>query len=204
MQRILILASGNGTNAENLIRYFAHSDEARVGLVLCDRPGAKVLERAKSLNVATLIVARGDLASPQTLATIMAQGPFDLTVLAGFLGLIPAPLLAGLGHRVINLHPALLPKYGGKGMYGEHVHRAVIAAREPISGITIHWVNPLYDQGARIFQATCRVRADDTPERLAARIHTLEHYYLPRVCEALLTQAIDNPLGIQALSPPLA
>lgn len=202
MQRILVLASGNGTNAENLIRYFQNSPLARVALVLTDKPGAPVLSRARNLGIPTLSVPRPQLSTHSTIETLQAQGPFQLTVLAGFLGLLPQNIIELQQQRVINLHPALLPKFGGKGMYGNHVHRAVLRAGETLSGITIHWVNTLYDRGQPIFQASCRVLPSDTPDTLAARIHSLEHYYLPRVCEAILSQNINNPLGIKALLPP--
>lgn len=201
MKNILIFASGNGSNADQLIRYFAHSKVAQVGLVISDRKHAPVLSRAKNYGIPYLYIPHSQLNSPHIMEQFATWAPFHLTVLAGFLSLFPVQLIKAFNGNVINLHPALLPKFGGKGMYGHHVHEAVISAKEEYSGITIHWVNEAFDQGTPLFQATCRVAPQDTPDTLAERIHALEHYFLPRVCHTLLAPERFNPFHITRLTP---
>ncbi|MDX9749633.1 MAG: phosphoribosylglycinamide formyltransferase [Flavobacteriales bacterium] len=185
MKRIAVLASGSGTNARRLTEHFHAGDLARVGLIGCDRPGAGVLQRAWDLGVPAYLFNGTALADGTVLRELQGQG-IDLVVLAGFLRLVPPAMVRAFPGRIVNIHPALLPKYGGKGMYGAHVHRAVIAAGETESGITIHHVNERYDEGDHLFQARCPVRPGDTPERLAERVHALEHAHYPRVVEDLI------------------
>ena len=166
MKKIAIFASGSGSNAENIIQYFAQKPQFCVKSVFCNVPDAYVLERAKKYNVPTLVFNRSELRDPEKM-----------------LWLMPACITAAFPNRIINIHPALLPAYGGKGMYGHHVHEAVIAAGEKESGITIHYVNDHYDQGAIIFQAKCPVLPTDTPDDLAARVHELEYRYFPQIIE---------------------
>lgn len=181
MKKIAIFASGSGSNAENIIRFFENDPRNRVSLVLCNKPDAYVLERAKRLGVPALVFNRERFYHSDLILDRLKAEAVDLIVLAGFLWKVPANLLAAYPDRIINIHPALLPKFGGKGMYGEHVHEAVITAGEKESGITIHHVNDRYDEGAAIFQATCPVLPDDTPDTLAAKVHALEYAHFPRV-----------------------
>ncbi|MBL7691233.1 MAG: phosphoribosylglycinamide formyltransferase [Flavipsychrobacter sp.] len=185
MDNLIIFASGAGTNAAAIINWFKANGKARVSLIVCNKPQAGVLKIAERENIPTLLIDKQSIQSTEFVATLQSHNP-TLIVLAGFLWKIPATMTTTFPDKIINIHPALLPKYGGKGMYGHHVHEAVIAAGEPESGITIHYVNEAYDEGNTIVQAHCPVVAGDTPDSLAARIHQLEHYYFPRVIEFLL------------------
>ena len=185
MKRIAILASGSGTNAQRLMEHFRAHPLAEVALVASDQPEAYVLQRAWDMGVMRYRF-NGTLLKDGTLLRELQEQGIDLLVLAGFMRLIPKEIVAAYPQRILNIHPALLPKYGGKGMYGMHVHRDVIAAGERESGITIHYVNEHYDEGEHLFQATCPVLADDTPEHLAERIHSLEHQHYPRVVELVV------------------
>lgn len=197
MRNIVILASGSGTNAENIIRYFQDSQIARVQLVMANKPDAYVLTRAQNLNVPhTTFTAAEFRQTPEEAAaagqehkimTALQACNADLIILAGFLLRVPEYLLAAYPNRIINIHPALLPAYGGKGMYGEHVHQAVIQAKETESGITIHVIDERYDCGENLFQAKCDITPEDTPETLAAKIHELEQAHFPRVIEEFIT-----------------
>ena len=186
MKKILIFASGSGTNAQNIIEYFNELVEINVSLVFSNNKDAKVLDRAKNLGVDTVVFTREDLYQNRKVIEMLANEQPDLIVLAGFLWLIPSSIIKKFPNKIVNIHPALLPKYGGKGMYGMHVHRAVIDNKETESGITIHFVNEEYDAGDIIFQATCPVEKDDTPDLLAQRIHKLEHEHFPKVIEKVL------------------
>jgi phosphoribosylglycinamide formyltransferase-1 len=178
-----ILASGSGTNAEQIINYFSTSSLARVVLVASDNPDAFALTRASRLGVPTAVFSRAEFAEgTKPLDALLAAGA-DYIVLAGFLRLVPENIIRAYAGRIVNIHPALLPKYGGRGMYGDRVHQAVIAAGERESGITIHRVNEHYDEGAIIAQHTVEVSPDDTPDTLATKIHALEHRYFPEVIE---------------------
>ena len=186
MKRIVIFASGSGTNAENLIKFFHNSDNASVIQVLTNNPRAKVLDRCKSLNVSALSFNRIAFSKSEDVLNILKASKPDLIVLAGFLWKFPQFILNQFENKVINIHPALLPKYGGKGMYGMNVHEAVVANNETETGITIHYVNENYDEGAIIFQTKCDVLASDTAEDLAKKIHELEMVCFPSVVEQLL------------------
>jgi phosphoribosylglycinamide formyltransferase-1 len=185
MDNLIIFASGAGTNAAAIINWFKANGKARVSLIVCNKPQAGVLKIAERENIPTLLIDKQSIQSAEFIATLQSHNP-TLIVLAGFLWKIPATMTTAFPDKIINIHPALLPKYGGKGMYGHHVHEAVIAAGEQESGITIHYVNEAYDEGNTIVQAHCPVVAGDTPDSLAARIHQLEHFYFPRVIEFLL------------------
>ena len=186
MKRIVIFASGSGTNAENLIKYFQDGEDISVIKVLSNNPQAKVLERANNLNVETLTFNKSDfIQTDDVLNTLKACNP-DLIVLAGFLWKFPEKILNAFPNKVINIHPALLPKYGGKGMYGKYVHEAVVHNKESESGITIHFVNENYDEGAIIFQAKCKVEKSDNAEDVANKIHRLEMEHFPKVVKSLL------------------
>ena len=183
MKNLVIFASGSGSNAENIIRYFATKPDFCVKKIYCNVPGAYVLERARQLQVPACVFTREEFRNPDKLLRRLQGEGTDFIVLAGFLWLVPPCITAAYPNRIINIHPALLPAYGGKGMYGHHVHEAVLAAGEQQSGITIHYVNDRYDSGDIIFQATCPVLPDDTPDTLAARVHELEYRHFPRVIE---------------------
>lgn len=185
MKKIAILASGEGTNAERIIRYFSDKDTARVVLVVASRSTAGVIKRAGRLHVPCRVVTPSEFASGEALRLLRTYGA-DFIVLAGFLSRIPDDILQDYPRRIVNIHPSLLPKFGGKGMYGMHVHRAVLEAGETESGITIQYVNAEYDAGDYVFQAKCPVLAGDTPETLAERVHQLEYRHYPEVIEELL------------------
>lgn len=188
MTRIAVFASGSGSNAENIIRHFSDHPRIRVTCVCTNRADAYVIERSKRLEVPVYVFNKQMFTETGEVLGYLREQRIDWIVLAGFLWLVPASLIEAYPDRIINIHPALLPAYGGKGMYGDHVHRAVIANGEQESGITIHLVNREYDRGATIFQARCAVNADDTPELLAARIHELEYRYFPEVIEKEVTR----------------
>ncbi|WP_411766244.1 phosphoribosylglycinamide formyltransferase [Winogradskyella sp. A3E31] len=188
MKRIVIFASGSGTNAENLIKFFHNRETASVIQVLTNNPYAKVLERCKNLNVSALSFNRVAFSKSEDVLNILKSTKPDLIVLAGFLWKFPEFILKEFSNKVINIHPALLPKYGGKGMYGMHVHKAVVANKESETGITIHYVNENYDEGAIIFQAKCIVLPSDTSEDVASKIHKLEMEHFPKVVEKTLSE----------------
>jgi phosphoribosylglycinamide formyltransferase-1 len=185
MHSLVIFASGGGTNAKAIIDHFKKTQQAQVKLIVCNKPGAGVLNIAKEEGIETLIINRETFVQPELLEKIRQIDP-SLIVLAGFLWKVPDTLVNAFGNKIINIHPALLPKYGGKGMYGQHVHEAVIGAAEKESGITIHYVNEVYDSGDIILQARCIITKNDTAETLAANIHKLEHFYFPRTIEFIL------------------
>ncbi|MBC8110165.1 MAG: phosphoribosylglycinamide formyltransferase [Verrucomicrobia bacterium] len=189
MIRIAIFASGSGTNAQKLMEYFDNHAHIRVVLVLSNKSDAPVLLKAANFMVPTYVFDRGKLYETGEVMLKLQENHIDWIVLAGFLWLIPATILQTFPAKVINLHPALLPKFGGKGMYGGKVHEAVIASGEKKSGITIHFADTKYDEGNVIFQASCEVAIGETPESLAAKIHALEHKYLPEVIEKVI---LDN------------
>lgn len=186
MKRIVVFASGSGTNAENLIKYFNESPIGSVVLVLTNNPQAKVLDRCKILKVSALSFNRIAIYERQDVLDILKAAQPNLIVLAGFLWKFPENILHQFPNKVINIHPALLPKYGGKGMYGNFVHEAVVANKEVETGITIHYVNEHYDEGAVIFQAKCDVTPSDTSETVASKIHELEMEHFPKVVEKIL------------------
>ena len=188
MKRLVIFASGSGTNAENLIRFFQDHNNVQVNMVLSNNPHAKVLERAKNLNVSALSFNRKAFYQDTIVINMLKESNPDLIILAGFLWKFPESILESFPNKVINIHPALLPKYGGKGMYGINVHKAVVENQEKETGITIHYVNENYDEGAIIFQEKCTVESSDTAEDVAAKIHELEMEHFPKVVEKLLIE----------------
>lgn len=186
MKRIVIFASGSGTNAENLIKFFQNKDNASVIQVLTNNPQAKVLDRCKNLKVSAFSFNRIALSKTNDVLHILKASKPDLIVLAGFLWKFPESILNEFPNKVINVHPALLPNYGGKGMYGMHVHESVVANKETETGITIHYVNEHYDEGAIIFQAKCEVSESDSAIDVATKIHKLEMEHFPKVVDSLL------------------
>jgi phosphoribosylglycinamide formyltransferase-1 len=183
MKRIAIFASGSGTNAENIIRYFRGHQTIIIDLVLTNRPDALVLERSKNLGIESRVFTRNDFYDNDKVLDNLLDRKIDFIILAGFLWLIPVNLIKKFPNRIINIHPALLPKYGGKGMYGMKVHEAVIHNKESESGISIHYVNEAYDEGEIIFQAKCTVDDGESPDSLASKIHKLEYEHFPAVIE---------------------
>lgn len=185
MIRIAIFASGTGTNAKKIIEYFRNNQTIGVTLVVCNKPGAGVINIAENAKIPVLMIEKNEFFNGHSyLPELRARG-INFIVLAGFLWKIPAQLVAAYRNAIINIHPALLPNYGGKGMYGLNVHQAVIDSGDTRSGITIHFVDEHYDNGDIIFQAECPVKPDDTPATLAERIHTLEHQHYPRLIEQI-------------------
>jgi len=183
---IAVFASGSGTNAENLARYFSGHEKIRVNCVLSNNPGAGVIERMKHLNVPCHVFGKNDFYETDHVLNLLQKNEIDWIVLAGFLWLVPGKLVRAYENRIINIHPALLPGHGGKGFYGKHVHQSVIDSGAILSGITIHFVNEKFDDGEIIFQAACHVSKADTAPELAAKIHELEYRYFPVVVEKVL------------------
>jgi len=186
-KKLAIFASGAGSNAQKIIDYFKNSSTAAVTLILCNKPGAGVLSIAEREGIEHVLIEKAQY-KIDGYASFLKEKGIDFVILAGFLWKIPQALIDAYPNRIVNIHPALLPKYGGKGMYGTHVHEAVIKNKEKESGITIHYVDEHYDHGDVIFQAKCTVAPDDTPETLAQKIHQLEHAHFPRVIESLITK----------------
>lgn len=185
-KNIAIFASGSGSNAENIIRYFRNNDSICVSLVLSNKSDAYVLERAHRLGVSCNVFPKEDWIAGDEVLAVLQEYRIDFIILAGFLVRVPDLILHAYPNKIINIHPALLPKFGGKGMYGSRVHEAVVAAGEKESGITIHYINERYDEGNTIFQATCPVLPNDTPEDVAEKVHALEYKHFPLVIEKVL------------------
>ena len=183
-KRIVIFASGAGTNAENIVRYFADNELVVVDSLWSNKTGAYALERVRKFGVKTGVFNRHEFYNTSKLADTLRKRKVDLIVLAGFLWLIPEILVKNF--TIINIHPALLPQYGGKGMYGMNVHKAVVENRETQSGISVHYVNERFDEGELIVQAKCPVAPDDTPEMVAEKVHALEYEYYPKAIEKVL------------------
>lgn len=186
MRNIAIFASGSGTNAENIIRYFANSENVKVALVLSNNRNVGVHGRVNKLGVPSFVFSRDEFTEGTPILEKLAEYEVCFIVLAGFMNKISDVILQAFPGKIVNIHPALLPKYGGKGMYGMHVHEAVVKAGEKESGITIHYINERYDEGAVIFQASCPVSPSDSPEEVARKVHALEYAYYPEVIEKLL------------------
>lgn len=186
MKKIILFASGSGTNAEAIIRHFASQKTAKVEAVFTNNPSAMVIARAQSLNVPVVIFTRAEFESGKVLE-IMKQFSPDLIVLAGFLWKMPAAIVQAFPDKILNIHPALLPKYGGKGMYGLHVHQAVLDHNETETGISIHVVNEHYDEGALLFQQSVSIVHCQSAEEVAQKVHELEHVYFSSVIESYLT-----------------
>ncbi|MDD5570911.1 MAG: phosphoribosylglycinamide formyltransferase [Bacteroidales bacterium] len=183
---IAIFASGDGTNAQNIINYFKDSNYGKVSLVLSNKPDAYVLERAKKYGIPSFTFTSENLYNSHDVLNKLTEYQIDFIVLAGFLLLIPQNIIKKYKNKIINIHPALLPKHGGKGMYGMKVHKAVIENKEKESGITIHYVNEKYDEGSIIFQTRCKVEKNYSPEILAEKVHNLEYEHFPVIIEKLI------------------
>ncbi|MCF8335372.1 MAG: phosphoribosylglycinamide formyltransferase [Bacteroidales bacterium] len=187
MKKIAIFASGSGSNAENIARYFKNHKYIKVDLILSNRTNAYVLKRAEKLHIPTYVFTKDELYNTHKIKDLLLNNKIDLIVLAGFLLLIPKYLIKAFPNSIINIHPALLPKYGGKGMYGERVHQKILENGDKESGITIHYVNENYDEGSIIHQSKFPVEAGDTIEDIAQKAHELEYKYYPKVIEKLLS-----------------
>lgn len=183
MTRLAILGSGNGTNAQQITEYFAGRTDVEVSCIIYNVKNAYIAQRARNLGIEAHYFCHKDFYESTAVLDYLHEKKIDWVILAGFLWLVPENMLTAYPDRVINIHPALLPSYGGKGMYGHHVHEAVIANHEHESGITIHIVDNLYDRGTTLFQARCKVTPEDTPDTLAAKIHLLEKEHFPRVID---------------------
>jgi phosphoribosylglycinamide formyltransferase-1 len=192
MKKIILFASGSGTNADTIIRYFAAHQMSKVIAVYTNNPRAGVIQKAQHLQVPTVVFDRNDFESGKILAELKQLQP-DLVVLAGFLWKIPAEYIAAFPQKILNIHPALLPKYGGKGMYGLHVHQAVLDHNETETGISIHLVNEQYDQGALLFQASTSVSDCHTAQDVADKVHALEQQHFSAVIESYLTTLYPQP-----------
>ena len=186
MKNIIIFASGSGTNAENIVKFFKSSKIANVSFIVTNNKQAYVLKRVESLNVKSLVFDRKDFYETDSVLNFLLNEKPDLIVLSGFLILMPKKIIEKFPKQIINIHPALLPKYGGKGMYGNKVHQEVIYNKEKETGITIHYVNEKYDEGEIIFQKKCNVDTNDTVDSLAKKIHSLEYEYFPKTIKDLL------------------
>ena len=185
-KRIAIFASGSGSNAQKIMEHFKRSSEAEVVLILTNNPQAYVLQRADNFEIPSHIFSRHEFYETDNVIRLLKNLQVDLVVLAGFLWLVPPALLQAFPNKIINLHPALLPKFGGKGMYGDHVHKAVLVANEPESGITIHFVNEKFDEGEILHQSRFKIEPGDNLEMIKFKGQQLEHQYFPRVIESLL------------------
>jgi phosphoribosylglycinamide formyltransferase 1 len=188
MKNIAIFASGNGSNAEQISKYFLNNPTGKVKLILTNNPKAGVIYRAEKLGIVSVIFDRDTFYYSDEIVDTLKENNIGLVVLAGFLWLIPTNILEAYTGKIVNIHPALLPKYGGKGMYGSRVHEAVIAAGEKKSGITIHFVNEKYDDGQIIFQAEVNIEKSESPDSLAQKIHQLEYEHFPKIVEKVLLE----------------
>ena len=188
---IAIFVSGSGTNCENLIKYFKDSEVVNIALVVSNKPDAYALVRAERLGVPTAVTPKAELNAPDVMMPLLSKYDIEFIVLAGWLPLIPSFLIDAYPHRIINIHPALLPKYGGKGMWGHHVHEAVKAAGETETGRTVHWVTPVCDAGEIIAQYRVALSPEDTVDDIAEKEHQLEMEYFPKVVEEIIKNAAD-------------
>ena len=193
MKRIAIFASGNGLNAENIVKYFQHNSKIKIDLIASNNPKAKVLIRIKPYNIPTLIFNKSDLNRGSLLKKIKIK-KIDFIVLAGFLWKIPKQIIKSYLNKIINIHPSLLPLYGGKGMYGRNVHVKVFEAKDKETGITIHFVNEIYDDGGIVFQAKCPLDNNETVKKIAKKVHDLEMKFYPKIIETILTTTKTSTL----------
>ncbi|WP_028979896.1 phosphoribosylglycinamide formyltransferase [Sporocytophaga myxococcoides] len=193
--KIAIFCSGSGSNAQKIIEYFQEHKSAEVVLLLSNNKNAYALERAKSLGVPTRVFDKAQFSQSQIIVNELKELGVNWIILAGFLWLVPENLIEAYPNSIVNIHPALLPSYGGKGMYGMYVHEAVVKAKEKESGISIHMVNKEYDKGTIVFQAKCFLTDEDTAETLAKKIQALEHEHFPKVIDALICSKTYNPIS---------
>lgn len=192
MIKIAIFASGSGSNAQKISEHFNNVDGVEVSLIVTNNPNAYVLQRAEQLNIPSHIFNRESFYKTEDIVSVLKDAKIDFIVLAGFMWLVPKYLVAAYPDKIVNIHPALLPKFGGKGMYGDHVHKAVKEAGETESGITIHYVNEAYDEGNIIFQAKCKIEELDTSDSIAEKVHALEYKHYPKVIESVIQKSFKN------------
>lgn len=192
--RLAILASGSGSNAENIHNYFSLRENVRICIIISNKQEAYVHQRALKMGIPSVTMSRVDLNDTEKILTVLRRYEIDFIVLAGYLLRIPDGLVKAFPNRILNIHPALLPKFGGKGMYGDKVHQSVVEAGEKESGITIHYVNENYDEGAIIFQAKCPVLENDTPEAVASKVHALEYQHFPVVIDQVLQKEFSQKM----------
>ncbi len=185
MIRLAIMASGSGSNAENIVKYFSHSKEIEVAAIISNKADAYVLERAQYLHVPSYVFSRAEIVETDKVLNLLTDLKIDWVILAGFLVLLPECIVNKFDGRILNIHPSLLPKFGGKGMYGDKVHKAVVEAHEKESGITIHKIDANYDEGTTVFQAKIKVEPIDKPEDVAKKVHALEYKFFPQIIENL-------------------
>lgn len=185
MINLAIFASGGGSNAEAIIQYFKNHEKINVELIVSNKAKAGVLQRATNHQIPSVVINRDDFYTQKNILSTLKDHHIDVIILAGFLWLVPSYLVQAFPDKILNIHPALLPKYGGKGMYGHHIHQAVFDHKEKETGLTIHYVNEHYDEGNIILQARCRISPDDTPETIAKKVLKLEHRYYPVVIEEI-------------------
>ncbi len=186
MKRIAIFASGSGSNAQRIMEHFKRNKEMEVALVLCNKPDAYVLQRADNFEVPTHVFTKDELLHTNSIDNLLKNLEIDILVLAGFMWLLPERFIQNYPKRIVNIHPALLPKHGGAGMYGRKVHESVLKSKDPETGITIHYVNENFDEGEIIYQSRCTVDKNDDLEKLAYKVHQLEHIHYPKIIEDLL------------------
>jgi phosphoribosylglycinamide formyltransferase-1 len=186
--KIAIFCSGSGSNAQKIMEYFQHSTTVKVEILIANKPDAYALERAKAFQIPTYIFDRNAFYNTNEVVNKLKELKVDWVILAGFLWLIPPNLIEHYPNKIVNIHPALLPKFGGKGMYGMHVHEAVVKNKEKESGISIHYVNSNYDEGNIIFQASCPINPQDNAEVVAKKVLTLEHAHYPKIIESLVNE----------------
>ena len=196
LKRIAIFASGSGSNAQRIMEHFKRHKEMEVAIVLSNRADSYVLQRADNFEIPTHVFSKEELYDSATILKLLKNLNIDIIVLAGFLWLIPENIIRQYPKRIINIHPALLPKYGGKGMYGDIIHETVIANHDHETGITIHYVNETFDEGEIIYQNKCLVENTDTTEKLAYKVHQLEHLHYPRIIEDLLKKTEKASLAL--------
>jgi len=200
MTRIVIMASGSGSNAENITKYFAKSTDIEVAAIISNKADAYVLERAKYLNVPSYVFSRSEFMETDKVLTLLNNLKIDWIILAGFLVLLPVNIVDKYEGRIVNIHPSLLPKYGGKGMYGERVHKAVVEAHEKESGITIHKIDANYDRGTTVFQAKIKLEPTDNAEKVAQKVHALEYKFFPVIIENLiLNRQFDSIVTVEPI-----
>lgn len=185
MIRLAIMASGSGSNAENIVKYFSHSNEIEVAAIISNKADAYVLERAQYLHIPSYVFSRAEIVETDKVLNLLTELKIDWVILAGFLVLLPECIVNKFDGRILNIHPSLLPKFGGKGMYGDKVHKAVVEAHEKESGITIHKIDANYDEGTTVFQAKIKVEPIDKPEDVAKKVHALEYKFFPQIIENL-------------------
>lgn len=190
--RLAIFASGSGTNAENICQYFLDHSNIKIELLVCNKPKAKVIERLKKFDVEVLNISKDDFKEPSEFINILKDKKISFLVLAGFLWLLPIEVVKIYTNKIVNIHPALLPNYGGKGMYGKNVHQAVVNAKEKYSGITIHYANERYDEGAIIFQKEVELAEGETADSLAKKVLQLEYTFYPKIIEEILMKNVDK------------